>query len=680
MRVKFSKQQFLTVLKETTWKEWIGCFWLLATFIYIMANQLYITGIDSVDYDVVNSVTHVDTVNIGKIVLLFFAYCGSIFCIRWKNNLTEQKEKQLILAITFGSPFLTFTLLELSYQSDYITMHPVAFLLNMLILGFCTWLFAALCNRFRPAVLIPATVWMIYGFANIYVLRFRGFALLLTDFLQIGTALEVAESYDYTLTYSMVVMLIALVDYYIIVCKLKNIRYFGKKKRAAAIGSIPVLSILCYLIVVKSNIITDNGMKINQYKPQKSYKSMGTSLTIVGSARFLTLEKPKNYTEETLADLTSKYTSDRADAVNAADSPDLIIIMDESFTDFAKLYKLDTSEDPLPFFHSLSENVVDGTMYVTGFGGQTANTEYEFLTGNSMAFLSAGVVPYQSYLKSDTPHTSLTRNFESMGYEDSLAIHSFGKTGYNRIASYNALGFDTFLGMEDFSEPRSYRKFISDQSHFEKIIEVYEEHKDEDSPLFCFNVTMQNHSSYNKIYPNFNLDITVNDLLYKDRTDIQTFVNLMKKTDEAYEYLISYFEQQKDPVMIVFFGDHQPNIKVKRKKKVALQKYQVPFKIWTNYDIEEQHLDQISPNYLGAFVTELSGGALTGYQKFLLDLYKEIPALTQNGYIGDDGVLYEVDDETSPYYERLKEYEILQYNNLFDKEHTIDEFFYLQDE
>ena len=88
----------------------------------------------------------------------------------------------------------------------------------------------------------------------------------------------------------------------------------------------------------------------------------------------------------------------------------------------------------------------------------------------------------------------------------------------------------------------------------------------------------------------------------------------------------------------------------------------------------------ISPNYLGAKVMQLAGGALTGYQKFILDMYEEVPVLTYNGYIGADGKLYDVEDETSPYYDKLEEYRILQYNNLMDTKNTVKDFFYLGEE
>ncbi len=271
---------------------------------------------------------------------------------------------------------------------------------------------------------------------------------------------------------------------------------------------------------------------------------------------------------------------------------------------------------------SLTDNVVDGTLYVSAYGGGTANTEYEFLTGNSAAFVAEGAIPYQSYLKKDEPHISIIRNLKDMGYHDTLALHPFNSKGYNRTNAYQALGFDNFLLEDSVEDPKWIRKYISDYLDVDKIIALYEDYHSAQTPLFLFNVTMQNHSPYQEIYDNLPLDITVKNKKYADMLNLQVYLNLLKKTDEAYEHLITYFEKQEEPVIVVFFGDHQPNISMKRDKDNYLQKYQVPFKIWANYGIEEQHIDKISPNYLGVKLMELMDAPLTGYQKFLLELYE----------------------------------------------------------
>lgn len=80
--------------------------------------------------------------------------------------------------------------------------------------------------------------------------------------------------------------------------------------------------------------------------------------------------------------------------------------MDEAFSDLSVLGDFDTNTDYMPFVHSLekgNENTITGYLNTSVCGGNTADTEFEFLTGNTMAFLPVGSIPYQQYIKSKTP-------------------------------------------------------------------------------------------------------------------------------------------------------------------------------------------------------------------------------------------------------------------------------------
>ena len=85
----------------------------------------------------------------------------------------------------------------------------------------------------------------------------------------------------------------------------------------------------------------------------------------------------------------------------------------------------------------------------------------------------------------------------------------------------------------------------------------------------------------------------------------------------------------------------------------------------------------MSANYLSSYVMQLAGMKLTGYNKYLLDLQKEIPVLSAVCYQGDDGVFREI-DEKSKYSDRIEDYKMIQYNNLFDIENRNNAFFFLQ--
>ena len=170
--------------------------------------------------------------------------------------------------------------------------------------------------------------------------------------------------------------------------------------------------------------------------------------------------------------------------------------MNESFSDLGSVGALETNEDPMPYVHKLmqgQENTISGQLTVSTFGGGTANTELEFLTGDSMAFLPYNCSAYQVFIKSEMPN--LTSGLDSLGYQ-TAAIHPYLSTSWNRTNVYRFFGFEAQYYQDDFAADASrVRDYISDSASYKKIFELYE-NKRENTPLFVFNVTMQNHGGY----------------------------------------------------------------------------------------------------------------------------------------------------------------------------------------
>lgn len=211
---------------------------------------------------------------------------------------------------------------------------------------------------------------------------------------------------------------------------------------------------------------------------------------------------------------------------------------------------LPVNEDYMPFIHSLqqgAENTQTGYLNVSVKGGNTANTEFEFLTGDTMAFLPAGSIPYQQYITKDTP--SMASYLKSLGYE-TYAMHPYYASGWNRDKIYPLLGFDSFYSSTDFYGSTYERGYIDDSSCVDKIIETYEK-KDAGTPAFIFNVTMQNHSPYTDGYQNLQGNVTVDGTV---SAQLSEYLTLVKLSDTALEKLIDYFETQDEPTVIVFFG------------------------------------------------------------------------------------------------------------------------------
>ncbi len=382
------------------------------------------------------------------------------------------------------------------------------------------------------------------------------------------------------------------------------------------------------------------------------------------------IQLPENYSPEALRQLEQRYA---AEAPAESDrKPTVIVIMDESFTDFGVMGNSVQTEEPLlPFVSSLEENTIRGYCYSSVYAGNTANSEFEFLTGNSMAFLPSGSVPYQQYLSEG--QYSLLDFFHSQGYT-CIATHPYYASGWNRPNVYSWFGFDKALFISDYPETVPVRKYVSDWDMFDYIIGKFEG-RDKNTGLFLFGITMQNHGGYT--YVDFKSTVPLGYQTYYP--EAEQYLSLANLSDQAAEHLIEYFSEIPDPVVICFFGDHQPNVESGFLDALhggsfddldsQMLKYKVPFFIWANYDIEEQCGIETSINYLSSYLLDACGFALPAYNRFLCDAEQRIPIITANGYYSlSQGRFLPVSEAAGEEKEMLNQYYILEYNNLFDNE------------
>ena len=215
------------------------------------------------------------------------------------------------------------------------------------------------------------------------------------------------------------------------------------------------------------------------------------------------------------------------------------------------------------------------------------------------------------------------------------------------------------------------RKYVSDNSCVDKIIELYEK-KEEGTPLFVFNVTMQNHGGYSDTYDNFTPDITVEGV---ESTPLSQYLSLVRLSDQSLEKLITYFEEADEKTIVVFFGDHQPNdtvaapilnlngmtTKTLTEDQLKLR-YEVPYVIWANYDIDAESGKDTSANYLAADVLHYAGISENAYGSYLLELQQDYPVISAMRVLTKDGL----DTKSSSLKQELKDYQSLQYYQLFD--------------
>ena len=596
-----------------------------------------------------------------------------------------------ILYILFAPCYIFFNMEIAVFNETYSFrgQHLSLLLFNFLLIGILELIFIVITNRVRLGTDIWAFICVMFNIVNHFVYEFRGTPAMASDIATVGTALEVADGYKIQFNFYTTVALVMLFDFIMLGRVIKCEPVFKKvSHRLCGIAVMAIVSVTGFSQLVMTDMVSNRGLYLSLFNPMRSYQQYGSIACFTRSIKLSVPEKPNGYSLKKVEEITSKYTSDTVDSNKKR--PNVIVVINEAFSDPQVLGDIETNEDYMPFIHDLMKNgnCVSGTTYASIVGGQTANTEYEFLTGNSMAFLPKGTVAFQLYLRHAMP--SLVTELKSEGYTGNSATHLQKARNYNRDKAYPLLGFDKFYDYTNMGVPFvKMRNNATDQCTYDNITHDYEQQrKSTDAPYFGYTMTIQNHSSYDVPFDNFDDKRIV--VENADAPDLGYYLSLIKYSDEMFENLINYYKNTDEPTVILLTGDHQPRIHDESMDSITngewcnwndeemMRRYEVPFLIWTNYDIDKKTVEKTSMNYLQTILMETIDGELTGFQKFQQDLQKEIPVLTSNGYWGADGKFYSVDDKNSPYYDLIQEYAMLQYNDMMDYKNRVEDFFELK--
>lgn len=526
------------------------------------------------------------------------------------------------------------------------------------------------CNAGLTCI-ISHIVLISFAGINYFVYAFRGNELTFGDLKSAATGISVASNYQFSLNAQAMNTILLTVVYVALIRKI-HVKFTKKMIMRVLCISFSLLSI-AYVAESSERTVTET------WEQKGTYRN-GYLLNFALSIRDSFVSKPENYSAEAVEEIEKDYTREEGSADGK--KPTIIAIMDESFADFRVLGDLITNEEATPFIDSLTENTVKGYALSSVFGAKTPNSEWEFMTGNSMAWLPGGSVVYQQYFKKENGY-SIVDTLKKEDYT-CVAMHPYYDTGWSRNTVYPELGFDEMYFLESFDQSNLMRKYVSDEVMFDKVIERYEAGKGKEN-LFLMGITMQNHGGYTDHYDNFTTDIRGINISYPD---VNQYLSLIHQTDLAVEKLITYFSNVEEPVVICFFGDHQPSLnsmfyrRLNGKGLAGLttdeleELYEVPFFIWTNYESESETVEYTSLNYLSTMLLERAGINLPAYNRFLADAMEAVPAINARAYYSKaKGRFIHTEDAVGEEAEWLEKYQILQYNGLFGKKDRSTLFF-----
>ena len=536
------------------------------------------------------------------------------------------------------------------------------FFVNYFLLIFFYWIIYGLTNRTKLSCAIILGCTFGFGAMNYIVTNLRGMSITISDIYSIRTAMNVAKGMRVNIEGNFKMALLLFIFLMFVLFKIWKV----KEKREVRTTFVKNVTIAIGVIGIIALCVPDYFTKeVELWNINMAYANSGAGLTLARMVKSMKVAKPKGYNVNNTKELLNQYSNDLDTVEDTSDFPNVLVIMNESFSDLKMAFDIELAEDPIAYFHELvsGDNIVSGVMHSSQFGGGTANVEYEFLTQNVTAFLPTGAMPYQQYITKNVKQ-SIVAYMNELGYT-TYGMHCWEKSGYSREKIYRLLGFDNSMFQEDMPNLRpGHDYYPSDQSTYEVYYNIMNS-KEKDKKNFSFIVTMQNHLPYNYVNPD--------EIQYvKDNSDATAYFQTEYKADKALKELIEFLKNYDEDTIVLFFGDHQPNVNQNSLYELTGEyeedeaRYVVPFFIWANYDIDSKHDVEISPNYLESLLLDVAKMPKDSYTKYIEDLRSELPVITNNYCIGSDGNTYLVNDSSSPYFDKLQEYWKVIYYNMFD--------------
>lgn len=575
------------------------------------------------------------------------------------------------------------------------------FLLNALIYLFAHLVLYLVVRNTRIACLL---VLLVVGFsiANHYVIAFTGIPITFGDLMSVGVGMAVAGGYTYTLDPAVVACLIAAFVYAALLIAIPRSKIqvsFRSNQMALALVAVAAVGMGAYLYGDED---AWSRIDTHEWNPAYPYLHYGFAASLASDVASASTVEADGYDSDALwqTDESSGVTqvnvghgyvteADGAPAYREAteESPNIVVVMNESFSDLTSyLEGYETSTDPMPFVRSLmqQENVISGTCAVSSdMGTGTANSEFEFLTGNSMAYFR-GNTPYVQFIDTETP--SLASELAGRGYR-TQAMHAYERAGYNRVKVYDRFGFQQYKGIEDFDVDIDVaRGYPTDETNYRQLIKDFEENRG-GAPQFLFNITMQNHGGY--YASDYEWPVRVHEVAPVESYDdsVIAYESSVRMADDALRQLISYLETVDEPTVLLFFGDHEPRLSNEFYSswftdengldlETTAQLHKTPFFIWGNYDLNTDAAAKgstVSLNYLSTVLFQAAGIKLSPYQEYLADLRMEHPVITARYFT--DAFGSKIGSTPTAFTDSIREYQWLQYNCVFDRAHRIPGFY-----
>ncbi|NBG87941.1 LTA synthase family protein [Isachenkonia alkalipeptolytica] len=553
---------------------------------------------------------------------------------------------------------------EIASVATWLINHPFMFLLNLAVLVGLTLFFAFLFRRLDVSVWFVLMFSVIIGIVNANKFSLRSVPFMLNDFFLLRELwVLLPEFWTIRWVFLALFKIPVVIGAFFLVRKWLGAIPFKEIKKHVGISFVFCLGL----------IVIGNGIYAESHSPWE----LGFIYSLPRSIGYQEVVRPVGWDEieeQIASEEESSEEGDREKAVKEED-PNVIIIMSESFWDVKEL-DVEYSQNPIAYFDSLKEESIHGDIYVPVFGGGTANSEFEVLTGLTLKnYPNDWHMVYREEIDYRLP--SLASVFREAGYQ-TKALHPYHSWYYEREEVYPRLGFQETKFKEDLEGAETLGPFISDEVITDELIKQL---KSTEEPVFSFTVTMQNHGPYNERRNPPVIDFET-DLEDQEEEMLQIFTDGTYHSDQALKRLVEFLRDWEEPTLLLFFSDHLPmlgdNYSIYRDLGLIgeetpeelqddLRLHTVPYILWSNYSDEEQEKPLKNASFLSPLILEEANTEKPQHMEAISGIHQRAPLIT-NSYLKDpQGNRY--DQETEEYREVLSLYGSIRDQLVYEAKH-----------
>ena len=505
-------------------------------------------------------------------------------------------------------------------------------------------IFYLLCNRAVWSYVITNAIIIIPSLINYFKMSFRNDCFIAEDMTLVVESKKMLETYKLFIDKRIWIYLALLAVGCLCLGFLARGRFRRKAPRLISAGAVFIASLFMIPLYTSDKIYenkTQNNSLINQWSETQIYISKGFIYPFLHSVKNAFHPAPTGYSEKDAADILAKYEDE---IIPDNKKINIVCVMLEAYSDFSRFKELTFTEDIYEKYHELEEMGYSGTLITDIFAGDTRISEREFLTGMPYARLD-------NFVKTSNSHVWYLKN---NGYVTE-GSHPCYAWFYNRQNINKNLGFDNYYFSENYYKPLTGGDITWDARLFPEMLSIYKS-RDKSKPYFSYSITYQGHGPYESGNAYFETPYVVSDHVSEaDRNIMNNYLNTQKSTTEELYKFANEMLATKEPLVLVFFGDHKPwmgnagivynsygiNIDTSTEEGF-INYYSTRYLILANEAAKrisgndfKGEGEPLSVSFLMNKVFELCGYKGSAYMQFLADIIKDEPIIHRTDSLTD---------------------------------------------